>query len=120
MGSTITGRPDTLRDFIWVEDVARFVARALLDADRGRPDETAILASGRPCSVHEIQALVERVLGRRIYLAYSSVPSNAEDITFSSVVAPDGWKVTDLESSVREIHRRAVGGGAAFDRALGP
>lgn len=118
--STITGRLDTLRDFIWVEDVARFVARALLDADRGRPDETAILASARPCSVHEIQALVERVLGRRIYLAYSTGPSNAEDITFSSGVAPDGWRVTDLESSVREIHRRAVGGGAAFDRALGP
>ncbi len=118
--STITGRMDTLRDFVWVEDVARHVARALLDARRGRRDETAILASAKPSSVHEIQTLVERVLGRRIYLAHAPDAANAEDVTFASAVVPDGWRVTDLASSVREIHRRAVSGGAAFDRALGP
>jgi len=118
--TTITGRMDTLRDFVWVEDVARHVARALLDAERGRPDETAILASAKPSSVHEIQTLVERVLGRRVYLTYATDASNAEDVTFSSEVVPQGWRVTDLRSTVREIHRRAVGGGAAFARALGP
>jgi UDP-glucose 4-epimerase len=117
--SAITGRMDTLRDFVWVDDVAAFVARALLGADRGRPDETAVLASTRPSSVREIQALVERVLGRRVYVTYSTDASNAEDVTFSSGVVPDGWRITDLESSVRAIYRRAVGGGAAFDRAFG-
>jgi len=67
--------------------------------------------------VHEIRSLVERVLGRRVYVTYSNEASNAEDVTFSSGVVPEGWRSTDLESRVREIYRRAVGGGAAFDRA---
>jgi len=117
--STITGRMDTLRDFVWVEDVARYVARALLDAERGRRDETVILASAKPSSVHEIQTLVERVLGRRVYLTYATDASNAEDVTFSLESVPQGWRATDLQSIVREIHRRAVSGGAAFERALG-
>lgn len=114
--SRITGRMDTLRDFVWVDDVAGFLARALLEA---RSDETAVLASTRPSSVHEIRSLVERVLGRRVYVTYSNEASNAEDVTFSSGVVPEGWRSTDLGSRVREIYRRAVGGGAAFDRASG-
>jgi UDP-glucose 4-epimerase len=114
--STITGRMDTLRDFVWVEDVAGYVAR---DARHARADETVLLASTRPSSVYEIRTLVERVLGRRIYVTYSTDASNAEDVTFSSAAVPDGWRATDLESRVREIHRRAVGGGAAFERAGG-
>lgn len=117
--STITGRMDTLRDFVWVEDVAGFVASAVLDAERGRPDQTAVLASTKPSSVHEIRTLVERVLGRRIYVAYAADASNAADVTFSAGAVPAGWRTTDLESSVREIYRRAVSDGAAFDRALG-
>lgn len=117
--SSFSGRMDTLRDFIWVEDVATFVARVALAGGEGRDGETAILASTKPSSLHEIKRLVETVLASPIYVTYSTERTNSADITFSPGVVPRGWQATDLQANVYKLYRRAVGGGAAFDRAFG-
>ncbi len=111
--SRITGRMTTLRDFVFVGDVADHLARRLIAP--GGPEETvALLAQGKPTSLFEVQTLVEGVLGRRLYVSYSLEPSNSEDITFSPAALPPGWYPTDLASNIRRIHRDAVCRGAAF------
>lgn len=110
----ITGWLSTLRDFIFVEDVARFIAPLLMDANEEAPDSSLLLAHGKPCSILEIQGMVERALGYRIYVRYSLDPSNREDITFSNGVLPSGWQSSDIDSNIERICKLAISSGAAF------
>jgi nucleoside-diphosphate-sugar epimerase len=110
----IEGRISTLRDFVFVEDVAAFLARSILAHDAGGAAPPLILAQGKPTSIWEVQRLIERVIGRRAYLSYSLTPANSEDTTFSRATFPAGWWPSDLASNVRRIYREALRSGAAF------
>jgi UDP-glucose 4-epimerase len=108
----IVGRMETLRDFVWVEDVASFVARRIGSRGDSGADRVVTLASAKPSSLAEVQRLVEKTLGRRIYVSYSLAPSNDVDITFSPSLRPPGWQPCDLVASVRRVHRDALARGA--------
>lgn len=108
----ITGQMSTLRDFVWVDDVARFLAAAMLDRDERSRDSVSTLASAKPSSILEIQRIVESTLRRRLFVSYSNSASNSEDITFSPDLLPPGWSPSDVRSSVRRIYEDAVSRGA--------
>jgi nucleoside-diphosphate-sugar epimerase len=112
--SNITAWMSTLRDFVFVEDIARFISRILLEDDAEGEESTAVLAHAKPFSIFEIEKMVENVLGRKIYVSYSLEPSNREDITFSHSVLPPGWHSSDLGSNISLIYKEAVASGAAF------
>lgn len=112
--SHITAWMSTLRDFVFVEDIARFIGRVLLEDDAEGEESAAVLAHGKPFSIYEIEKMVENVLGRKIYVSYSLEPSNQEDITFSHAVLPPGWNSSDLSSNISRIYKEAVSSGAAF------
>lgn len=105
----ITGRMETLRDFVFAGDVGAYVADAVLAHDRG--NVTDVLASGRPSSLREVQAIVERVVGRRLHVTFAREAENAEDITFDGSVLPRGWNASDLRWNVSRIYREAVSAG---------
>ena len=102
---------ETLRDFIYVEDVATFLAHQIRSADSTDPT-ILTLASFRPASLLEVQRLVEQALDRPLYVSYALAPSNDMDITFSPGLCPSGWAPRDLFSSIREICRDALTEGA--------
>ncbi|HEX6898354.1 MAG TPA: NAD-dependent epimerase/dehydratase family protein [Thermoanaerobaculia bacterium] len=112
--SNITAWMSTLRDFVFVEDIARYISRVLLEDDARGEESTAVLAHAKPFSIFEIEKMVENVLGRKIYVSYSLEPSNQEDITFSHSVLPPGWHSSDLSSNISLIYKEAVASGAAF------
>lgn len=112
--STITAWMSTLRDFVFVEDIARFISRLLLEDAAEGEESTATLAHAKPFSIFEIEKMVENVLGRKIYVSYSLEPSNREDITFSHTVVPPGWQSSDLSSNISRIYKEAVASGAVF------
>ena len=112
--SNITAWMSTLRDFVFVEDIARFISRLLLEDDAEGEESTATLAHAKPFSIFEIEKMVENVLGRKIYVSYSLEPSNREDITFSYAVVPPGWHSSDLGSNISRIYKEAVASGAVF------
>lgn len=105
----IVGRPSTLRDFVWMDDVAMFLARRIL-ADP-HADETAVIGSGKPSSIFEIQQTIERMLDRKLYLSYAHDPSNSENITFSKSALPSDWQPSDLTTTVWHIYSDALQGG---------
>lgn len=109
----IVGSMETLRDFISVEDVACFLARRIRNG--GGPSEPRVvtLASAKPSSLAEVQRLVEKALGRRIYVSYSLTPSNDVDITFSPGLRPAGWEPGDLFTSIQRIHHDSLTRGAS-------
>lgn len=104
--SQIYSRPDTLRDFVWLDDVAKFVAdRVLDDVVPSNPGQLAtyILASAKPTSAIEAIREVERVLGRKLYVSFSPRPRNDEDITFASDVLPSDWYPCNISTGIRQI-----------------
>ena len=105
---------ETLRDFIWVEDVAAFLARRIRGGKDPSDARVVTLASAKPSSLAEVQRLVEKAIGRRLYVSYSLAPSNDLDITFSPRLRPPGWEPTDLFTSVQHIHRDSLTRGASF------
>jgi nucleoside-diphosphate-sugar epimerase len=110
--SSIFGSMDTLRDFVWANDVAAFVSRLILGGGGPDPGEAlmVLLASGRPSSIFEIQKLIEDLLGYKIYISHAPRATNSDDITFSRSALPSGWVSTDLRTNVGTVYREAIRG----------
>jgi UDP-glucose 4-epimerase len=106
--SSIVGNMSTLRDFIWADDVAEFVARRILESPDRRDVSKAILASSRPASILEVRKMVEDRLGYSIYVACARDGGNRDDITFSSSSRPPNWSPSDLKTSVSAVYRDAL------------
>lgn len=112
----ITGTISTLRDFVFVDDVAAYIAADVLDHDEARP-EVCVLARARPCSLLEVQNVVEDVIGRKVYVSYGADRVNSEDITFSANAIPAGWRPSDLRGNIGTIYRAALEGSVDTPRA---
>ncbi len=102
----IVGRPGTLRDFAWTEDVAKFIAQMIAET-RGRQTNIFLMASGRPVSISEVQRQVEQSLRRRLYVNYSE-QQNGSDITFSERAIPENFRRTNLDECIRRVCRECL------------
>ncbi len=113
--SQIVGFMRTLRDFVWVEDIAVYLTRKLRSDAGIEPDSISVLGSIKPFSIFEIQRIVENTLRHKIYLGYSLQAPNSEDITFSADVFPMDWHPSDLKSNIRRLYTEALAKGFAFE-----
>jgi UDP-glucose 4-epimerase len=104
----ITGRMTTLRDFVFVPDVAAYIADRLCEEPDGVTYGATFLAHSRPCSLLEVQHAVEEAMGHKLHVTYSMDPLNSADITFSPEVLPAGWRPSDLRVNVGIIYRDAL------------
>lgn len=104
----IFGQLTTLRDYVWTEDIGRYLAEAAETPPPRRP-RIELLASGKPTSIHEILHLVEGVVGRRPGLRYTASRSNSSDITFAASALPPGWHPSDLATSLRQVASDSLG-----------
>lgn len=104
--SQITGHSSTVRDFIWIEDVADYIACGVLEPLGD--DCVAVLASTKPSSILEIQRIVESTIGRPLYLCFLPQATNAAPITFHPSSVPDDWRPSELSTNVRKIAADAL------------
>ncbi len=71
---------------------------------------------------------VERVIGRKLRVAYAREAANAEDITFDASVLPAAWTPSDIRWNIGILYRQAMSAGlinpagrlAATRRATSP
>ncbi|MEM7167745.1 MAG: NAD(P)-dependent oxidoreductase [Planctomycetota bacterium] len=112
--TTITGDLATLRDYVWVRDLATHIARRVRNGTTKPGRTVQLLASGKPTSIAEARTLIERVLhNRKLLLAPQPQKQNAQHITFSpTAIAPD-WHPTALETSCRALYQQWLQGGLA-------
>ena len=98
----IFGDLNTLRDYVFVQDVGRFIARRLIDGDTRPPGppRTFLLASGKPTSMHEIVREIETRLHRRLLLKFDVAPSNARHMSFRPAALPAHWQPSALAYGV--------------------
>jgi len=100
--STIYGAPDTLRDYVSVQDVAQFLARQVDAAPGG--SRTMILASARPTSLGEVLCAVETTLKRKMFITYRGDAScNTAHITFSRRTWPRDWRPCGIDVGIRTL-----------------
>ncbi len=99
----IVGRLSTLRDFVWTEDIGRYLRGRLLAPNREQGIRIHTLAAGRPSSIREILNLVEGLLQRRLYVQFDLGLSNSMDITVSPAILAARWCPSDLKTAVRQV-----------------
>lgn len=103
--STISGNATTLRDYVLSGDVGRFIAAEILMASKNIGQSIRFLVSGKPSSILEITQIVEKLLGRRIYLSYMLDPQNALSNTYSQRLLPENWRSAPLSEGVQSLLR---------------
>jgi UDP-glucose 4-epimerase len=102
----IFGGPDTIRDFLFADDVGAFIADQI--ASPVGSSKTMILASGKPTAIPELTAIVQRAVHRQLYFQYESKPSNALIICVRPSALPAGWRSTPLEIGVYRTAARVI------------
>lgn len=81
----IFGSPDTMRDFVHVSDISRYIGNHIIS--NGGEGGTFLLARGKPTNMRSVISLVEEVIGKRLYLQYDPKPSNAQHNTYRPFAA---------------------------------
>jgi nucleoside-diphosphate-sugar epimerase len=99
--TSIYGFDTTLRDFVWVEDIARHVCEEL--SDLVAQDTVTTLHSGRPVSIYEVRSTIERLLNKNLLVRFCPVQSNSLHITFSQQCSKANWRTTSLSTAVQQI-----------------
>jgi UDP-glucose 4-epimerase len=102
--SRIVGRLDTIRDYVLVNDIGKFVAQCI-NKTAARP-ESFLLASGRPTAMYEVLDIVGKAIGRPLYLKMDTAPSNASHFSYRKSALPDNWFPTDLETGIKLVARQ--------------
>jgi UDP-glucose 4-epimerase len=98
--STIFGAPETLRDYVWADDVGAFIVGIM--ASKTAVPGRFFLASGKPSTLFEIFSRIEKILNRKLFRHYIKGGGNAEHNTFSMKTRPVGWNPMDLETGIRK------------------
>ena len=103
----IFGSYETLRDYVFADDVGKFICRQIL---RGEPrSQTFLLASGRPASMMEAIRLVERAMNRELLLQFQRSGNNTSSNTFRPSALPHDWFPTQLEIGISATAMRIRG-----------
>ena len=99
--TSIYGFDTTLRDFVWVDDIARHVCDEI--SNPVVQDSITTLHSGRPISLYEVRSIIERRLNKKLLVRFCPVQSNSRDITFGHRCSKTTWRTTSLDVAVQQI-----------------
>lgn len=97
---------NALRDYILVEDIARFLHHQLLQATPTEPFNYYFLISGKPSPIFEIIQAVKKVVRKSIFTHYPSEKHNSLDITFSRNLIPKALNITPLAEGIALTFRK--------------
>jgi nucleoside-diphosphate-sugar epimerase len=102
-----------LRDFVAVDDVARFVLSKLRQTNRLKSN-LFMVVSGKPSTIQEIQKIVEDAIKHKLYVNFLLDPSNEQDISFAPTVIPTGLQPSSLRQNIPMIYADALSSGELF------
>ena len=100
--STIFGAPETLRDYVWADDLGAFIAGMV--ASKISSPGRFILASGKPSTLFEIFIRIEKVLNKKLFCHYTKSGGNVDHCTFAPGTLPTAWNPLNLETGIRKTH----------------
>lgn len=104
--TTISGNIDTLRDYVFTEDIASFLTREIFLYNEKQGLEIIFLTAGKPSSTGEIIYHVENTLGRKLLLNFSLTPSNRDHITCRRTLTHQHFENTPLPVAINMIYHK--------------
>ena len=113
----INGDMHTLRDYIWVEDVAREIVAQVGSCGFLQKPAIHILANGCPCSIFQIKHMVESIVHRPLMLRYSRRKNNASDTTFAAKVLKNSRPPTDMRVAIGRMVREFASNGLVLQQS---
>ena len=99
----IFGNPNTLRDYVLVEDIGNYLAQKILKPDHGPAVETLLLANGRSASIFEVIERIRERTDRPLLLQFDPHPANVSNMSFLPSALPTDWQATSLASGIARI-----------------
>jgi len=102
----IFGTEMTLRDYVLDKDIGKFVSDHI---DQPLPEE-AFIIDGKPYSILEIKGMIERMMGKKVYLQYTLLKTNASNISFSPNIRAPGFTPSDLRTNLRVLYNNLSAG----------
>lgn len=100
--STLYGNLYTLRNYIWVEDVANFVIKKIFNFG----NELYILSGPKSHSIIEIKKEVEKVTKKKVYFKLNSLIENESDIVFTNNLFPLEFNNTTVSEGIQKIMQK--------------
>lgn len=100
--TTIVGTLDTLRDYVFVNDIAQFITRLILSKSVNKT--LFHLVSGKPSSILQIKHIVERLISKPLFLSFSKKKLNALDIPCVNNNYDGLWLPSPLEVNIQKIY----------------
>lgn len=97
----LSGSLDTLRDYIWVEDLAAYIVTNLYCDEC--LDDVLSIASFRSHSIQQLIEKVELLLNQKLLLRHDRRPTNARSISISASLRPPGLVVSDINQTLADI-----------------
>jgi len=103
----IYGRPDTLRDFVFVDDIGAYITSKIINAPG--QDSTDYLVGGKPTSMFEMLGTVQKILGKRLNFRFIKDADNTAHMSFNRSLFAPNWCPTILSVGLKKtaikIHR---------------
>jgi UDP-glucose 4-epimerase len=104
--TSLFGGPDTVRDYVFADDIGGFIADRVLGACR--TGDTIFLASGKPTSTSELVAIVQNAMQRQLYVRFDPSRWNALSNSIRPSSLPLDWRPTPLVTGVFKTATRII------------
>lgn len=105
---TVIDRPQTQRDFVWVEDMADFISQKVLDEFSILSSTVFFIVSGKPTTIYEIIANIQRITNNKVLQNYRFNNCNSETILFPPAIKPKTLRSTSLDVCIRKMYKKAL------------
>lgn len=102
--TNILSHPNTIRDFVFVDDVAQFVSDCVTDFSK--PSQTHLLVSGQPTSLSETIALVRAALNVPMNVEFNPKPEEPVNNSYIASSLPAGFCPTPLVEGIQKTVQR--------------
>jgi hypothetical protein len=105
---TVIDRPQTQRDFVWVEDLADFISQKVFDETYIPNANVFFIISGKPTTIYEIIVSIQRITNNKVLQNYRFTNTNSETILFPPAIKPKTLRSTALDVCIRTMYKKAL------------
>ncbi len=104
----IYGNYNTIRDYVWSEDIACFIRNVII-ANRSSSDEVYTLASAMPLNILQIHKIIEKILNKKCLIRFASSPINTLHNSYSKNILPEGFNSSSIITNMSKIYYVGLG-----------
>ena len=104
--TSIYGSENTIRDFVYVDDLSRYIVGKILSPPEGKNIQIHYCISGEPRSIRNIIDNIGDVCDKRPLVSFALSKLNSNNISYSKSLRPQGFNTTDFKTTLLMMDRQ--------------